>query len=210
MVCLQAVNMKSTRLNKLKCLSKGAWDLNILKNFLEEFGVSKINSSWAVSVSKMGNFIIADSDFKDLKVAKGDLNVALITSSLEKVVIAIRCRENATNGDGLFLRRSEAGDRLKLIINEILCQDYNNFVGYILYKRLVLNLSNQSSEEQDHFDWFAEAFLSHKGASGLVELLVARTRDFEESNIEVYCGIYRDTECFPDRTIDENPDVDLC
>jgi len=196
-VCLQGTNVKSADLNKKRCLSKGIWDIRKLKIFLNGLDVSKTASSWTVSVKYLGNFITAVTDFKQLAVAMNELNVEMITSALDKIVLAVRCVATSP-GECLFLRRSEAGERLKVITNEILCGDYENFLGYILYKKLDLNLEVAEFEQQDCFDWCVEIFLSNKGANDFKELLIKHTKELESDHMEVYCGIFRDADVLPE------------
>ena len=196
-ICLQATNVKAASLTKLKYLSKAIWDLTKLKAFLDELDVSKTASNWAVSVKYLGSFITAVTDFKDLAIAKSELNVEMITSTLEKIVLAVRCLDSSS-GECLFLRRSNAGEKLKLITNEILCRDYENFIGYILYKKLELNLQVVDVEDQENFDWFVEVFLHNKGANDVIELLLNYKKELENENMEVYFGIYRDTDRLPE------------
>ena len=194
-VCLQAGNTKATQMCKFKFMSKGIWDFYKLRAFLDDVDTTRIVSNWTVSVKNLGNFITAATDFKDLKVATGGLEVELITSGFEKIVIGVRCEDIASD-DCLFLRRSEAGDKLKLIVNEILCGDYENFIGYVLYKKLELNL--KVVEEQGFFDWFVEVFMKEKGANGIIELLLNHVKELANDKNDVCFGIYKDTDCLPE------------
>lgn len=196
-VYMQATNSNMPLSNKAKHLSKTVWDMKILKPFLEEFKSTRTASSLTVSVKDMGYFIIAATDFKDLTVTNGDLNVALITSSLGKVVIALRCGKDEKCP---FVKRREAGERLKLLINQILCSDYDSFVGFVLYKKLEQIVDVWDGEKQDnmYFDWFVEIFLNNRGVNEVSDILISHTKDFEHENIEVYCGNYQDTDCVPE------------
>ena len=196
-ICLQSTNVKSADLNKKKCLSKGIWDIRKLKIFLNGMDVSNSASSWTVSVKYLGNFIIAVTDFKQLNVAIDELNVEMITSSHDKIMLAVRCVATSP-GECLFLKRNEAGERLKVITNEILCCDYENFLGYILYKKLDLNLEVAELNERDCFDWCVEIFLSSKGANDFTELLIKHIKELESEHVEVCCGIFRDADVFPE------------
>ena len=195
-VYLEATNLKAGNLNKFKCLSKGIWDLAKLKVFFDGLDKSKAPSNWAVSVKYFGCFITAIADFKDLSVAMSELNVELITSAFEKIVIAVRCMDSSIS-ECLFIQRNNAGEKLKLITNEILCRDYDNFIGYILYKKLELNQEVDVVENLECFDWFVEIFLNNKGVDDITELLLNYVNELEKDNMEVCFGIYKDTDCLP-------------
>lgn len=176
-----------------KFLSKSIWKLDQFKEFAKDFDVSKLETKWTVYNNDIGSFITAAVDFKDLKPGLG---VEFITSKFDKIVIAVRCRNNASEDDSLFLQRSKAGEHLKQIVNDILCFDYDNFLGYILYKRLDINNHITDIENQPFYDWVVEVLLGDKGTSYSLDMLSGKAKALNDNGFDVRYGIFSDTDCF--------------
>ena len=175
-----------------KFLSKSIWKLDQFKEFAEDFDVSKLETKWTMYNNDIGSFITAAVDFKDLQPG---LDVEFITSKFDKIIIAVRCRNNVSEDDSLFRQRSVAGEHLKQIVNDILCSDYDNFLGYILYKRLDINNRVTDIETQTFYDWVVEVFLGDKGASYSLEMLNRKAKELNENGFDVRYGIFTDTDC---------------
>eukprot|EP00794_Sanderia_malayensis_P020472 gene20472-22488_t len=199
----------SKQQNRLRFISKTVWKLDKFTKFMENEKHANVeNNNWwnpsrawpVIKVKNIGTFITAARDFKSLQVTTQDKNipVEMITSSTDNIAkcfIAVRSQSCDVN-HGTY----ELGEKLKQIVNDMLCNDYNNFIGYVLYKKIDLNISccnnhhdYDDADNQTGFDWIAEIFMHNKGDnSSIYTTLMESTTELRD--IDVHYGVYQDND----------------
>ncbi len=186
---------------KLQFTSKSVWKLGEYRSFVNGSAQIKTTKTWPVMVDKMGTFIVAATDFKNLQVAEKNIAVEMITSSTEneKCFIAVRLTNSEDNRS-----QHELEDKLRQVVNDILCKDYENFIGYVLYKRIDVNMDNDDITDENAFDWRAEIFIKRKDTGFLERTLVDCTRELCNDAIALQYGVFQDGGVLSGRKVPVN------
>ncbi len=191
---VKVISSKSTKTEnqtsstRLLFTSKNIWKLDKFTTFMNIDNPEVHSVKWPISVRNLGVFITAARDFKDLQLTR-DMHAEMITSSNQKFVVAARLRV----GDAAFNeKRYELGNKLKEIVSEILCIDYDKFIGYVLYKRIDLNLDFEPAVVEPVFDWVVEIYVQSEALDDLQKILDEEVKKLSSGGIEVRYGIFQD------------------
>ena len=174
---------------QLKFISKNIWPL---EKFTAANSELSKTTHWPVSVVDMGTFITALSDFKSLQTTKR-ITAEMITSSFDKCVIAVR----AKSVEESVLEQYRLGDELRQLVNDILCNDYESFIGYVIYKRIDLNMDRADENEQGVYDWITEIYLDYKGSSEKYSAVEQSVQQLVRGGADVCYGLFKDDQCLP-------------